>query len=193
MRRVILVLAVAIAACTQKAETVSNPKTAFSNMDSLVDAQLNLLKKSKPELHKLVEKDGKTEEVKFVPDSAEWANELNMFRQLDMVNKASFRDAYVVTDARDTNSNLKVREVKASRPVPVSSIRYYYLNDLKDLRRIEASWSEENAIYDNTRRLTMEFGKSGGSKVLQRYRIEGSQKMSLSDSIHFVISGEVQL
>lgn len=171
---------------------VEAPKS-FLNFDSLVNNQVLWLNRSKFELSKSVSIDGKQEQTRFVPDSTQWANEFEIFRQLDAVNKAAFRDAYVVNDMRDTNSNLTVREVKAQQPVPVSVVRFYYLRNPSDLRRIEATWFEENALYTNTRRMMIEFENTSSGHIVHRYRIEGVQKMVMDDSVHFVIAGEVAM
>ncbi|MEJ0031156.1 MAG: hypothetical protein WDO15_12610 [Bacteroidota bacterium] len=169
---------VLFSACSEK-QSVST-KTYY-DIDSLVTLQIKSLQGL--QLHKSVEIDGKKEQTTFTPDSLQWAHELDIFRQLDQINKSSFRDAYVVTDTKDVNSNLTVRELRANRPVPVSSVRFYYLGTPKDLKRIEASLMEENSLYVNERTMTIELGKS--------YRIEGIQKMVMSDSVKFVVEGNV--
>lgn len=183
-----VLFAVVLIGCSQQKQP--GTKT-FYNIDSLVSLQINSLKNAGYELNKSVEIDGRTEKTTFVPDSLQWVHELDVFRQLDQVNKASFRDAYVVTDTRDTYSNLMVREIKANRPVPVSLVRFYYLRTPDDLRKIEAVWSEENALYVNKRNIIMELERFNDVHLVHRYRVEGIQKMVMSDSVHFVISGEV--
>jgi len=168
----------------------SEQRKAFYNLDSLVAFQVDHLK-GRYELNKLVEIDGKKEATRFVPDSTQWANELDIFRQIEQVNKAAFRDAYVVNEIRDTNSNLTVREIKAQGKAPVSMVRFFYLRDISDLRKIEATLQDDNALYVNTRRLTMEFEPANSIHLVQRYRIEGVQKMVMDDSVHFVIAGEI--
>lgn len=159
----------------------------FYNIDSLVTAQISALEKL--ELTKSVSIDGREEQTRFIPDSLQWANELDIFRQLDQVNKASVRDAYVVTDIRDTNSNLMVREIKSQREVPVSMLKLYYLRTPGDIRKIEATFREENALYNNSKRMVLEFERN---HRLRRYGIEGSQKMVMKDSVRYSISGSVE-
>lgn len=178
-RCTMLLFAIAgFASCSQKQSTATK---TFINIDSLVSKQVTSLNGF--QLKKTSEIDGKTEETTFTPDTTEWSRELESFRQLDQINKASFRDAYVVSETRDTNSNLMIRELKANRPVPVTSVKFYYLGSIKNLRKIEGEWIEENSLYINKRHVVMDLGIS--------YRIEGSQKMVMSDSVKFVIAGEL--
>jgi hypothetical protein len=185
-----LTIAAIITGCSEEKAVGTK---AFFNIDSLVSFQVQHLK-GRYELNKFVQIDGKEEHTRFVPDSLQWANELDIFRQIDQVNKAAFRDAYVVSDSRDTNSNLTVRELKAQGDdTPVSVVRFFYLRDPADIRKIEATMREENALYVNTRQLTMEFEPANSIQLIQRYRIEGIQKMVMSDSVRFVIAGEVAM
>ncbi|MEI9919226.1 MAG: hypothetical protein WDO14_10560 [Bacteroidota bacterium] len=182
-RMTLLVAIVVFSSCAKK-DPVST-KT-FADVDSLISAQIKSLPGNT--LKKSVEIGGKKDEISFKPDSLQWSNELDIFRQLDQVNKASFLDAYVVSDIRDTNSNLTIREIKANRLVPVSLIRFYFLRTPKDLRKIEAAWTEENALYKNDRTMVLELNER---HLVSHYRIEGTQKMVMSDSVKFLITGEV--
>jgi len=176
-----------LAGCSKKPAARIKP---FYDVDSLVSGQIKHLK-GKYELSKIVEINGKKEETRFVPDSLQWAGELEIFRQIDQINKTAFDDAYVVSDIRDTNSNLTVREIKSKGNTPVSLVRIFYLRDPADLRKIEATLLEENALYVNSRRLTLEFEPAPSVHLIQRYRIEGTQKMTMDDTVHIVVAGEI--
>jgi hypothetical protein len=173
-----------LAGCVEKK---SAPQKSFYNIDSLVSSQVHLLRSR--ELNKTVSIDDKEENNRLVPDSLQWANELDIFRLIEQVNKASFRDAYVVSDVRDTNSNLIVREIKAQREVPVPMMRLFYLRTPNDLRRIEATLVEENALYTNSRRMVLELDRN---HELHRYRVDGIQKMTVGDSVRFTIYGTIE-
>lgn len=175
-------------------EERSASQRSFFNIDSLISFQVNHLK-GRYELNKVVEIDGKEEHTRFVPDSVQWARELDIFRQLEQVNKAAYRDAYDVRERRDTNSNLTVREIKL-RPgskAPVLGLELYYLNDPADLRRISAVVGTENALYTKLETFILEFEAVNGIHLVQRYRIEGTQKMVADDVVHFVIAGETAM
>lgn len=180
----LLVIGGIVFGCAERQTVTQKP---LYNIDSVLTAQVSVLKKH--ELKKSVTINGKNEDTKLTPDSLQWADELEIFKAIDQVNKASFRSAYVVNDTRDTNSNLMIREIKAQGEVPVSFLKLYFLKSLKDVRKIEASLVEDNSLYTDTRKLTLEFERS---HVLQKYRIEGSQKMVMNDSVNFVIEGAIE-
>lgn len=167
---------------------------SFYNIDSLISFQVRHLK-GRYELNKFVTIDGREEHTRFVPDSLQWARELDLFRQLDQVNKAAYRDAYDVRERRDPNSNLTVREMKL-RPgtvAPVSEIEFYYLNDPDDLRKISAVVTTGNPLYTKEESYVLEFEAVNGIHLVHRYRIEGTQKMVMDDVVHFVIAGEAAM
>lgn len=181
---------VAAIGCSEKKAV--GTKVLF-NIDSLVTFQVEHLN-GRYQLNKLVQINGKDEHSRLVPDSTQWANELDVFRLIGQVNKAAFRDAYVVSDIRDTNSNLTVREIKAQgEDTPVTVVRFFYLRNPADIRKIEATLHEDNPLYTNTRNLTLEFESANSIYLVQRYRIEGVQKMVMSDSVRFVIAGELSM
>jgi len=181
---VLSAMLLALASCTGKPAAI---QSTFYNIDSLVSAQIKSL--GSRELNKTVSIGEKQEQIKITPDTTQWKNELEIFRLIGQVNKPSFRDAYVVTDVRDTNSNLMVREIKAQREVPVSLMKLFYLRTPDDLRKIEATVVEENAVYSNSRLLVLELARN---HELHSYRVEGFQKMVMSDSVRFVIEGTVE-
>jgi len=181
---VLSAMLLALAGCTGKPSATQN---TFYNIDSLVSSQINSLKSR--ELNKTVSIGEKQEQIKITPDTTQWKNELEIFRLIAQVNKPSFRDAYLVSDVRDTNSNLMVREIKAQREVPVPLMKLFYLRSLDDLRKIEATVVEENAVYSNSRRMVLELARN---HELHSYRVEGFQKMVMSDSVRFVIEGTVE-
>lgn len=166
---------------------VKNPdktgQRSVYNIDSLISVQLTSLKGR--ELIKSVTINGKSEETKFAPDSLQWVYELEIFKQIDQVNKAEFRATYVTNEARDVSSNLMVREFKAQG----ESLKLYFLRSLNDVRKIEATLVEDNSLYTDTKKLTLEFERN---HLLQRYRIEGHQKMAMNDSLKFVVAGVVE-
>src|ERR1041385_7244485 len=134
INRASILFVVVLFGCSQQKQATTK---MFYNIDSLVSVQINSLKGGDHQLNKSVEINRQTEQAAFAPDSLQWAHELDIFRGLDQINKNSFRDAYIVTDSRDPNSNLTVRELKANRSVPVSLVRFYFLHTPNDLRKIE--------------------------------------------------------
>jgi hypothetical protein len=169
-----------------------NSAHADSYFDSLVVTQIVHLSNVKASLVKKATLDGKEDQSSFTPDSTTWENELGIFRQLSVFERPAYRQAYRVEDGmKDVASNLIIRRYLAIQPVPVPELRFYYYNQFKNLKKIEAIYRQQNLLYSTTRHLNMEFEDEGGKPVLIIYGIEGVQKMVLGDSVKFSIRSEI--
>lgn len=161
---------------------------AYFDFDSLINVQVKELIKSNVTLRKISVINGKSDSSSFVPDSLKLANELDVFRQLDVINKPLYRNSYDVKDGeKDTRSNLLIRSYTAKAVSPVPYVKFYYQSSSHDLKRMESLFHEENALYNTSRTLTLLFDDSSGSSLLSGYQLSGSQKMILSDTVNFSV------
>jgi len=170
-----------------------NSKLESKNyFDSLVTANTDYLVKNKASLNKYAIIGQKQDTVTFQPDSTHWSNELDVFRQLNAFQLPAYRDAYLLTDGiKDSQSNLTIREFKASKSIPIPFVRVFYYRQIENLKRIEADYHETNTLYATTRHLIMEFEERNSTPVLTYYSIDGLQQMILSDSVTYVIRGRI--
>lgn len=183
-----VVASVGINACTE-----SNQTSKLYNMDSLVTQQVSLLVMNKPTLRKHAILGSTMDTLAYVPDSAGWSRELDIFRQLDAMNKPVHRSNYLVDDnLYDPGSNLTVKAFTALEPLPVRSLRVFYDTDIQQPRKIEAVYDEENSLYKSSKNLLLEFQQINNKNVLTSYSIDGGQKMILSDSVTFSVKGRIQ-
>ncbi|MEP2670850.1 MAG: hypothetical protein ABJH04_17725 [Cyclobacteriaceae bacterium] len=190
MRLSVLVLLgmLALASCKHNPSVSKN----YFDIDSLIDKQLIYLNKAGASLSKSASIDSVRDKTNFKPDSASWANELEVFRHLDIINKPIYVDSYNVTDGeKDTNSNLTVRSFEANKEIPVKSLKLYYQENPRKLRKLEAVLSEKNSLYYTTRKFSMELEDVNELMILSKYDVRGVQKMILRDSVRFTISSEV--
>jgi hypothetical protein len=163
----------------------------YFDFDSLINVQSADLIKAGTLLSKSVSLNGKQDQSSIRTDSTLMAHELDVFRQLDVINKPLYKTAYEILDGdKDSRSNLRIRTYKAKNPSPVPFITFYYLNDWKHLKKIESVYQENNTLYLTERTLYLEFDDISGLPSLTRYKVSGKQKMVLSDSVLFSIEGE---
>jgi hypothetical protein len=162
------------------------------NIDSLVSEQVKFLTSAKPKLQKQAVLGINTDTLIYTPDSTGWSKELDIFRQLDAMNKPVNRGIYLVDDGLyDPGSNLTVKAFTALEPLPVRSIRVFYDTDINKPRKIEAVYEEANTLYSSTKNLLLEFQQIDNKTFLTSYSIEGGQKMILSDSVTFSVKGRI--
>lgn len=163
-------------------------KTYF-DFDSLINVQVVELLKVQSTITKKSVINGKGDDSSFVPDSLKLANELDVFRQLDIINKPLYKNAYEISDGeKDIKSNLLIRSYTSTTSSPVSFVRFYYKSSPRELKKIESFFHEENALYDTQRNLMLTFDDSSGSLLLSGYSLSGTQKMILNDTVNFSVS-----
>lgn len=162
-------------------------KTYF-DFDSLINVQVKELINAKVTLRKVSVINGKSDSSSFVPDSLKLANELDVFRQLDLINKPLYKSSYVVKEGeKDTRSNLLIRSYSAKSASPVPFVKFYYRSSPRDIKKVESFFQEENALYNTSRNLTLLFDDSSGTPLISGYQLRGSQKMILSDTVNFSV------
>ncbi len=167
---------------------------SYFDFDSLISSQSVALVKAGTLLSKSVSLNGKQDQSSIQTDSTLMAHELEVFRQLDVINKPLYKSAYVILGGdKDSRSNLRIRTYKSKNPSPVPFITFYYLNDWKHLKKIESVYQEDNTLYSTERHLQLEFDDRAGIPLLSRYNVTGKQKMILSDSVLFSIEGSFLL
>ena len=178
-----------IAMSCQKQVVKEKPYVDF---DSLVNVQIAHLKTSNASLKKEATIGDQTSSSSTVPDSASWSHELDVFRQLDLINRPIYQNAYTIkSGVKDSKSNLLVRSFEAPGNSAVPYLRLYYQDTPLRLKKLEALYQEANSLYGSQRKLEMYFDDTTGPSYLKGYLIEGDQKMMLSDSVHYSIRSEI--
>ncbi len=176
-----------LVSCNKTNQVYDKPYVDF---DSLINSQITSLVRAKSSLTKSVLLDGKSDQSTVTLDSAIVAHELDVFRQLDFINKPLYRNGYEVIDGeKDTRSNLITRKYKSKNPSPIPIVIFYYHNDFSNIKKIESVYQEDNTLYSTRRELLLEFDDASGAQLLTRYSLKGIQKMILNDTVMFSIEG----
>ena len=100
----LFVLGVITFSCRQANQKYDKP---YFDFDSLVNVQISYLANRKDSVHKKASIDGKEGESSFPVDSAQLAHEWDVFRQLDVINKPTYKGHYLVTEEKDSKSTMK--------------------------------------------------------------------------------------
>lgn len=185
----LIILALLVSGCIKKD---LQRDSEYFNFDSLINSQVDALVKAKSTLTKSVLLNGKTDQSMIAMDSALLAQELDVFRQLDLINKPLYKNAYEILDGeKDSQSNLTIRRYKAKEIAPVPFVTFYYQNNFNKIKKIESVFREANSLYATERQMVLEFDDTSGNLLLSKYRLQGGQKMILSDSVLFDIEGTI--
>ena len=169
-------------------------KQVLYSVDSLVTAQVLHLNQVGAKLQKETILDGNKNDVTLSPDDTTmWSKELDIFRQLEAINKPVSRGSYLVDDGLyDPGSNLTVKAFTSLEELPVRSLRIFYQETIQKPRKIEAVLNETTTLYESARLMTMEFQQLNNKTVLTSYSIQGGQKIIMGDSVAFTIKGRIQ-
>jgi hypothetical protein len=182
-----IVIICIVAACNQA--PVSTEK--FFDFEGLITDQVIQLNQSRGVLEKSVTMGLTATDSSYVPSLKGWESELEIFRDLEIINRPTYRDAYKVDDPlADATSNLKIRQY-VSDNAPLHFVRFYYQSEFGNLKKIEAAFTEKNILYSTSRSLLMEFDDHGGEPQLIHYSMDGFQKMVLSDTVRFSVQGHI--
>lgn len=169
----------------------SDTATTLFPIDELIDTQITQLGKGGYTLEKLGAVDSTKSQVEYIPSRDKWKNELDIFRQIGIVNKSIYRNGYQIEGPlKDSKSNLKITQYSSSSS-PLSLLRIYYQDDVSKLRRIEAIVSESNRLYASKKVLTLEFEEADGKLLLTHYEVAGFQKVALRDTVTFLTQGTI--
>lgn len=176
-----------LAACSQEQKSTKK----FYDFDGLIDEQISQLSQRMRVLDKVAQMSTTHSDTTFLPTVNGWESELEIFRQLETINKPTFQNAYRITDpVEDSKSNLKIRQYVAF-DVPIPVVRFYYQEEFSRLKKIDAEITEKNLLYTTHRALTMEFDEEDGKPLLIRYAMSGFQKMVLRDTVRFTMKGQI--
>lgn len=171
-------------------------KTAsLFNVDSVLAHQAELLSRKHAILTKQVALHGKESETVLENlDSATWREELRIFENIESINKSVNKEAYSVVDRiGNVNNNLLTKSISTEQPLAVKLLQLHYLKSPDHLRHISAEVEHRNWMYSSSRLLDLNFQDIAQDILLVGYRIRGSQKVLLRDSVVFDIKATISL
>lgn len=166
------------------------PKEGVFDVDGFLNGQVNQLSAGGVTLSKHAGVDGIESDSTLVPTKARWTKELEIFRQLNLIQSTLYGDTYQREDLEDPRSNLKIQRYR-STAAPLRELRLYYQDNLQHVRRLEGEVVEENPVYSSGRTLSLEVEELAGHLMLSEYHVVGYQKLALRDTANYLITGSI--
>ena len=164
------------------------------SIDSLLNRQVHFLASHGAAIDKVTTLGKKDSRVNLKPiDTIAWKKELEIFQVIDAINKPINRDAYTIETKADNRSNLTVKAFSIDKELPVKFVNIYFKNTSDRLRKIEAGYTESNALFHSSRVLSMVFEPIRDTAVLTSYSIVGGQKMLMDDTVQYDIKAYLTL
>jgi len=163
-------------------------------IDSLLRGQVQHLAHHNASIAKVTTLGNKNNIVTLKPgDTIAWRKELEIFEALNVINKPVNKQRYRVEFHSDIKSNLKVKSFITSDDLSVKYLKIYYEHLPTQMKKIEASYDESNALYHSAKVLLLEFEQIRDTSVLTTYSVRGGQKMFLDDTVQYNIKGTLTL
>ncbi len=164
------------------------PISTYYDVDGLINEQVNKLRKQDANLAKKISIDGKLEKDTISFDSLGWTNELGVFKLAD-INKPTLKDLYEASEK--SVDGQKVWSYRAEKQSLGIEFLHVYFGSDSTLKKLEARYNEENALYSSERNMEMAFENVNGESMLTNYKIYGKQKMIMKDEVEFQIESEI--
>lgn len=172
--------------CTQAVK--EKPINTYFDVDALVNEQIEMLRQSDPLLAKQISIEGQSERDTLNFDSLGWTNELEVFK-LANINKPTLKGEYEAVEK--TIDDTKIWSYTAEKQSLGIEFLHVYFGSDSTLKKLEARYNEDNALYSSERNLEMAFKNVDGKSILSNYRIYGKQKMIMKDEVEFSIESEI--
>ncbi len=174
-----IILLFSVIGCEQYTEVKSTP---YFKLDSLLTAQVDQLSQRNVTLKKKAMVNGEVEEETLEADSSLWAEELAIFRELDL-NKPGTLNAYEVSKSNSRIVyNLKPEEKQSG----VISMEIELEGGVP--AKLEAEFVEDNNLYTSNRKYLLTFSNQA---ALKSYKITGRQKVAFGDWVDYEVEGEI--
>jgi hypothetical protein len=181
------VLLLGVACAPTPASVVTGPL----DFDALIEEQISGLSQRMVTLEKVATVGEVLSDSTLVPAVADWKAELDIFRQLGIINKTIYQGAYQQQGPlEDPQSNLHIQQY-SSATSPLRVLKVYYQVDPPRVRKVEGFLEESTPLYSTQKILTMVFDEENGSPVLTRYSIVGYQKVALRDTVRFSVESAI--
>jgi hypothetical protein len=185
-------LAITLAAIMMSAcgnSVVNEP--LFYAVDSLISSQVKYLAKSAASLNKVSSLNGQSTQSTYAPgDTVAWNKELEIFRQLDQINKPVNRGLYETKTVGDRGKrSMLFRAIE--KDLTVEELELIFVDNR--LRSMKGRIKEENSMYEAKRLLRMDFDDHDGSALIRSYSLKGGQEIFLGDSVHYDIVATISV
>ena len=173
-------LLLAATACERPAPPVAAPGAPY-NLTEYLQQQQQHLQEEQPMVLKSVTTEGKPTET-IQTSEIDWEDELSVFLEADL-NRPALREYYTRQEQVLANGNLVVEYNRVADAEPLVHYLRLELTPDKELRQLNARIQDQNILFFSRRNIQLTAGPGGGN--ISGYRVEGVQKLVLSDSLHY--------
>ena len=187
-----LCCAALLSACSAP-EPVKQADKPYYDLNEQLLNNLNMVLAQKPSLEKEASLGTETDSHNWQPDSAEWQLEFTLLFAAD-INKRNLLQAYSTTELTGKSGELTGKKYTRTdgENNGVQEMTVYYKENPADVRKVEVMIQEKNSLYHSIKNLNIFFEPSEGAfSLLNKYTINGGQKMLLRDTLVYEVQGKI--
>ncbi|WP_187262266.1 hypothetical protein [Pontibacter beigongshangensis] len=175
---------VAMVACERPAAPTSASAAASYNLTAYLEQQTARLQKEQPMVLKSVTTQKQQTET-IETTNLDWTDELAIFRDVDL-SRPALREFYTETSTELPNGHTQVLYTKSETSAAPVQYLQLHLSPSQKLQRLEALVLDENILFYSRRKVVLTTDPQENGNI-SSYRIEGTQKLIFSDSLHYNI------
>ncbi|MFD2999908.1 hypothetical protein ACFS7Z_06025 [Pontibacter toksunensis] len=182
-----LVLLLATTSCERPAPPTSAEAAASYNLTTYLQQQIERLQAEQPMVLKSVTTEGK--ETETVETSAvDWEDELAVFEQADL-NRPALEEYYTKQEQVLNNGDIVVEYNRVEDAEPLVHYLRLELTADRKLKQLNALIQDQNVLFYSRRNVQLNADPTSGN--ISGYRVEGVQKLVLSDSLHYRVDANL--
>lgn len=164
---------------------------AYYDLEGFLNRQIQYLQTTKPLVTKTVTDGQGVAETQKVRE-INWERELELFKEVDL-NRPAIRDYFTLTRQTDPATGYTT-ETYVKKPGSYTNVDFLEveLDPNRQLRRMRAATQQDNPLLYTQRHLQLSVAPGPDQPRITSYRVQGVQKLILSDSVRYAIDAEVR-
>ena len=183
----ILVLLLATTACERPAPPTSAEAEASYNLTTYLQQQIERLQAERPNVLKSVSTEGAETET-IETSQVDWKDELAVFEQADL-NRPALEEYYTKKERVLENGSIVVEYNRVEDAEPLVHYLRLELTPDRKLKQLNALLQDQNVLFYSRRNVQLNANPATGN--ISGYRVEGVQKLVLSDSLHYRVDANL--
>lgn len=182
-----LVLLLATTACERPTPPTSAKAGASYNLTAYLQEQIERLQAEQPPVLKSVTTEG-TQTETIQASEVDWEDELAVFEQADL-NRPALEEYYTKQEQVLGNGSIVVEYNRVEDAEPLVHYLRLELTPDRRLKQLNALLQDQNMLFFSRRNVQLSTDPASGN--ISGYRVEGVQKLILSDSLHYSVDANL--
>lgn len=182
-----LVLLLATTACERPTPPTSAEAEASYNLTAYLQQQIERLQAEQPMVLKSVTTEGTATET-IETSEIDWEDELAVFGQADL-NRPALEEYYTRQERVLDNGSIVVEYNRVEDAEPQVHYLRLELSPDRKLKQLNALLQDQNILFYSRRNVQLSADPANGN--ISGYKVEGVQKLILSDSLHYRVDANL--